>query len=514
MKKLVIADDDFLVRAYLKQMIPWEEKGFVIAGDAKNGEEAWKLIEREHPSLLITDICMPVCDGLSLIKKVKEAGIPSHILVLSCHDDFDYVRQAMQLGIDDYLLKTELSPEKLEAFLEKHLAKETPAAEAGISTDDLVRLGREKLREDFFTAFTDGANDDLYRFTQAAGLPPDADCAALLLWDGNWLKKEHRLSSEDFSSVRQSFRSTCQTLCTEAAADADPHPLFLLLPQNETAVTGLLCFFPGSRSRSRTAAFLQDFARQLRTNASRYFSLDPAIVLTPILPGIAPLQRHWLPLASNADSLYYEQGGIYPEEKLVPIAPPDGSQQQLITELLHALQQGTASDKAASDFFDGLAHHRLALADLTVLLQEETRSLPTPWTADVTSFANLADLQASFTAWLRSIPQTQSELHPAIRSALTYIRDHQNEPLAQTDVADYVHLNPAYFSTLFKKSLGTSFSDYLAEQRLRRVRQRLLQETTQIKDIAAEEGFADYQYFCRLFKKTTGVSPSHYRRQQ
>ena len=55
MKKLVIADDDFLVRAYLKQMIPWEEKGFVIAGDAKNGEEAWKLIEREHPSLLMTD---------------------------------------------------------------------------------------------------------------------------------------------------------------------------------------------------------------------------------------------------------------------------------------------------------------------------------------------------------------------------------------------------------------------------------------------------------------------------
>ena len=60
MKKIVIADDDFLVRTYLKQLLPWEEMGFVVAGDAKNGKEALTLVQQEQPTLLITDICMPV----------------------------------------------------------------------------------------------------------------------------------------------------------------------------------------------------------------------------------------------------------------------------------------------------------------------------------------------------------------------------------------------------------------------------------------------------------------------
>lgn len=106
MYKVIIADDDFLVRTYLKQMIPWQKNGFVIAGDAKNGQEALGLIEKEHPALIITDVCMPVLDGIGLIRAMRARQLAGHILVLSSHDDFAYVHEAMKLGIDDYLLKT------------------------------------------------------------------------------------------------------------------------------------------------------------------------------------------------------------------------------------------------------------------------------------------------------------------------------------------------------------------------------------------------------------------------
>ena len=78
MYKVIIADDDFLVRTYLKQMIDWEAHGFTIAGDAKNGKEALKLIEQERPALIITDICMPVLDGIGLIREMRKQKLPGH----------------------------------------------------------------------------------------------------------------------------------------------------------------------------------------------------------------------------------------------------------------------------------------------------------------------------------------------------------------------------------------------------------------------------------------------------
>lgn len=91
------------------------------------------------------------------------------------------------------------------------------------------------------------------------------------------------------------------------------------------------------------------------------------------------------------------------------------------------------------------------------------------------------------------------------------MEEHCHEELSQTEVADHVHLNAAYFSTLFKKTTGVSFSEHLARLRIGRVQQRLRAEDGRIKDIAEAEGFADYQYFCKLFKRIVGISPGSYR---
>ena len=182
MKKIVIADDDFLVRTYLKQMLPWEEMGFVVVGDAKNGKEALRLVEREQPMLLITDICMPVMNGIDLIKELKAAGSSVHILVLSCHDDFAYVKEAMQRGIDDYVLKTDLTPEKMEAFLGRCVQSMAEEASASPGTDDLARIGRGKLRQDFFSAFTHGAGEEELRaLARAGGIDPAIQLAGAML---------------------------------------------------------------------------------------------------------------------------------------------------------------------------------------------------------------------------------------------------------------------------------------------------------------------------------------------
>lgn len=102
-------------------------------------------------------------------------------------------------------------------------------------------------------------------------------------------------------------------------------------------------------------------------------------------------------------------------------------------------------------------------------------------------------------------------LPPAIRLALKYIEEHYREEISQTTVAEAVYLNPSYFSTLFKKSLGQGFSDYLTDLRIEHVKARLKNGTEKIKDISTSEGFNDYQYFCKIFKRLTDLTPSQYR---
>lgn len=117
MVSILIVDDDALVRMFLKQIVPWEDRGYTIAGDACDGEEALEKIEELHPDILLTDMSMSGLDGVGLIERAKADGFDGGVVVLSCHEDFSYVKTAMQLGADEYLLKNHLSgPELLRVM--------------------------------------------------------------------------------------------------------------------------------------------------------------------------------------------------------------------------------------------------------------------------------------------------------------------------------------------------------------------------------------------------------------
>ena len=122
MIRTVIVDDDFLVRSYLKQLGAWERADYQIAADARDGEEALNIIEKLGPDVVVTDISMPLMDGIELIRRIREQNQAVYIIVLSCHDDFEYVKEAMKLGADEYVLKNSLNEESLYEIL-THTAK-------------------------------------------------------------------------------------------------------------------------------------------------------------------------------------------------------------------------------------------------------------------------------------------------------------------------------------------------------------------------------------------------------
>lgn len=135
MIKVLIADDETLVRAGIKAVLPWEEHGFVVIGEAWNGEDAYRKIVTLKPDILITDIKMPQMDGISLLKKLKEENLPIKTIILSCFDDFDLVREGMKYGATDYILKLSIEPGQLLSVLDE-IKRDLLAAKA--QPDDFI----------------------------------------------------------------------------------------------------------------------------------------------------------------------------------------------------------------------------------------------------------------------------------------------------------------------------------------------------------------------------------------
>ena len=117
-KKLSVflVDDEKIIRTGMKKLYNWEESGFVIAGEAENGRDALPLIESLSPDLVITDLKMPFCDGITLAEKIKEILPLTKVIILTGYDEFDYAKQAIRAGVFDFLLKP-ISPKELDETL-------------------------------------------------------------------------------------------------------------------------------------------------------------------------------------------------------------------------------------------------------------------------------------------------------------------------------------------------------------------------------------------------------------
>lgn len=116
--KVLLVDDDIMVCRGLKQLIPWENLGATIVGDARNGLDAYRLALRESPDLIISDVKMPQMDGIELSKRVFDSLLDTKIILLSAYEDFNYAKRAIEYGVDSYILKP-IDKSKLQELLER-----------------------------------------------------------------------------------------------------------------------------------------------------------------------------------------------------------------------------------------------------------------------------------------------------------------------------------------------------------------------------------------------------------
>lgn len=156
--KVLIVDDEFITRQGISHMIMWEKEGFLLVGEASNGQEGIEMIEKYQPDIVLADIVMPVLNGIEFSMILQEKYPNIKLIILSSYDNFEYVRTTLLNGAVDYVLKPTLNPEILLRALKK-----AAAGIPGFSLDRRESVALETQMERYLTGYQDTILEKEYK---------------------------------------------------------------------------------------------------------------------------------------------------------------------------------------------------------------------------------------------------------------------------------------------------------------------------------------------------------------
>ncbi|QKS72518.1 response regulator transcription factor [Paenalkalicoccus suaedae] len=490
--RVMVVDDEHLIRQGIKHYFNWEEKGFTIAGEASNGQEALNMIEDIDPHIIVTDIVMPIMDGEELTKRVKRDYPAIQMIVLSSYGEFDYVRATFQLGVVDYILKPKLEPKTLLDVLTVAAERVQPSVmDEGQTHAARTQALLEKILLGFATDadFESGLFQEAFpyeafllmresRKEQSTTSPMDQlvnglDTSrtihmSLQLKDGDTL---HLLQANDREALQRSVVAelptrtvVCSRVMTnpmelaQAASqlEACMKQVHFYFPQKRVVVAGELDLTQGHEEFDVDAYMLKLREQRYQEAAEGLITHVQAMMQTPQL-GPNEFRTFLTHMIFTTAIILHAQpaaGETIEKEKYT---------------YMTAINEAETAERATEA--------------LTVFLQKVTPGVRTKDTHDT----NMKLLQ-------------------------DYIAEHYMEPLSLKELASHFHFHPSYLSSYFSAHNKEGFSEYLTSIRIEESKKLLKHSGMPIAEISHEVGYSDHSYYCKVFKKDTGVSPSQYRR--
>ncbi len=532
MLKVIVIDDEPMIAQMIVHTINWKQLDMAMSGLASDGEEGEHLILQIEPDIVITDVRMPIIDGIELIKRIRNNTIlknQPHFIIISGYDDFQYAQSALRFGVTDYILKP-YDEEYLTEILKKLGCKISLELHQQMDANhvrSMLNTSLEKLQKNLFTDFFRRSCS----FSSLENFNRELSCS---------------FSEQDFTVViLKVFQST--GLCTDQPLlDELQKQMVSLYPLGDQ--TGFFCFCmetqicmvinhrPSQKARVcqgiRTVfeSLLGDERIKWQTSISMGYASCSAF---------SQLNDTYDHAATACDCfLLYSVNRCFCYDELTFSPQPDsvflrGSQK---TALMHAFE---CMDRERiglyiSEFFTLLDTSPPYAPDVWYSLCDEITRLFISYLAKADPFlGQKTDLSAlrhctkkcfstqdfplvltkCMDTLLKEITAEKSqEPNGPIALSLDYIHRNYNQTLRLSDVASYVYLTPQYFSELFKKEVGQNFIDYLANYRIEIAKQYLITPGEKIKDIGAKVGYTDSKSFSQVFKKHVGLTPQEYRK--
>jgi DNA-binding NarL/FixJ family response regulator/AraC-like DNA-binding protein len=511
----MIVDDEILAIHHLREMIRWEEFGFTVAASTESAKRALELAESVNPDLVFMDIRMPVMDGLEVSRRLLSNNGKMKVVLLTSHKDFEYAKEALNIGVSNYLLKHEMNADQLV----KQLARVKEELEAEKQGEQAVI--RQQLRELLVLGKSpgEGLQRREKKIQQSKGymlmmfLFPDrpfpiietvesAPQEPIAEWDasgigeqgqeleliervyfggGKWgmllaayrPHSEYRirtLASNSASAVRESFRQQ-----GGASGTVFISPIFKRLPEAPNIYRTLEKIAPYAMLSGREQVIWQ----QDIGHADAGVQADVKPALEAVRSGVEHL---------NEDALMKELDAAFRLACPNPIIP--GPFRQLCHGLILILEQ---------------SRERIGLPSYTELLQRGE--------LDTSVWHQAEGIRQWFKhefAQLIAHLGTGMNYSKKVQLAIQHIHRHYKEDLTLDVLGEALSVSGERLRHLFKEETGRTVSDYLTWYRLEKAKELLASGNYKVYEISEMVGYKSSQYFSLVFRKSTGLTPQEF----
>ena len=500
MYSILIVDDERFMRNGIAKVLPWEKLGIDRVDTAESGTKALKKMEAHMPDIVITDIEMDHMDGLQLIRRMNQINPRLRIIVLTGHDDFDYVRECCRMEVQDYLLKPVEAEKLSEAVRTQVEALEKSAREeAQKRTMDRVNGLAEQMKVErtFRTFLKTGSGQN-----EIESILKDYGCMEGERFQAAVISPECAVKNE-WSGYFELLHLSIKSVCIEHIEYSHDGITF----QDEGGIFVLLLFRGESHPDSRK------LLRQLGTILQNEYDVMQKVSLGREVDRISEIPE------SYQDAL----GQCY--DKSRPGAVP-GMSQNYQQEIIHSLGDAERVLQLFHFYWKELLVSLMSpeqmqrdcfhlLSDVYYYwLQEGANTASQNLTALLIQLQS-SDEQGIYEAGCAFLEQLLAESplkdDDVIGSVKRYINSHLDHPLSVCQLANQFYLSVAYFSKLFKKTTGVGCNYYIVCQRMERAKKLLQTASIKVGEVSEKVGYKDVNYFSLTFKKYTGCSPAEYR---
>jgi len=533
MYKVLLVDDEILTREAISQNVPWNDIGFTLIGAAENGREAVGLVETERPDLVLTDICMPVMDGIALSGYLYEKHPETKVIIISGYDDFEYAKQAIKFGVSNYILKPITSCELMEE-LEKIKKKIEQTAEKKREFEQ-IQTKLEKsvptLRSHFLTRLLEGnyTKNDIQSQIHQLGIHLNGQKQAVVM-----------LEVEDFTAFLERYPIAAEELIKFAVANIAEE----IAAGNERIVffeneSNNSHFIFAEESSDALYRLIDTVCRKMIDAVWKYMHTRVCAVVGNIVKGPANWKRSYQSVlhAREHKFLFEGQEIIYSKE----VIPAKGTEK---LELMHRteklvlmikLNQSEEIKSETAQIFlrlreSGKENKELLVVIqnliITILMALDDHLSGTKKEEDRSSFIirlqearQLSDIEIQFEKFCIDLAddiavKRENPSEKQAIKAMDYIeKNYMNAEMSLHTVCEYLCVSTSYFSAIFKNATGETFVEALTRIRINKAKDFLESSDMKNYEVAIEVGYQDPHYFSSIFKKQVGVTPTEYVKQ-
>lgn len=535
MLKVMIVDDEFYFREALKISLPWKELGFDICGEAKNGKDALEKVGDLKPDIIIVDINMPIMDGLEFVQNIREKGINSKIIILTGHSEFNYARQAVQLGVHNYILKPVNEEELTQSLLEM---KKLIEAETSIKIEfdmlkqqvnDSLPLLKDKFLNDLIQGNIIRYDDDLIKKMEYLNINIHSKYYRTII-----IEIDYDESLEWNNEDRQLWKFAVSNIASEILSG---NLTFDICYDKDDRI----CIITGSEEGGNEHDFDQLLEHKLdsiREAVCKHFSFTVTIGIGNVKNRLFEVAASYkesmvalknkLTLGKNKIITYGSVSDLeikvslftaeYRNQLLINMRTgEDNEVRSLISQIFGEIRRQNVRHEILSVFciemvsacLEFMAETGLGFKDVLhdsqlniieqIQLKRSINEIES-WVQEI--FLNTLE------AFKRNRSSKTSRLIDKVKK---YIEEnYHNSEMGIDEIAKHLYINYAYLCSIFKRDTGVTINEYLTEFRINKAKKLFDDGNVTVLDVAGRVGYADANYFGKCFKKYYGLAPSKY----